>query len=295
MKVKNFGDSQLDLQETRITATRLGRTDDTFEITGDFDRATLYEGSSYTTSTMFQADIGNLNEAGTYEIEITYPNCRYGTCQEKMTLERCPGFPYQCKLADLQITKCFERGDSFLIYFTGVNGEQYELIDPLRELALSMKSNSRTIQNVRYLAGTTVKKIGDDEHIMSVSLQTGEKPYEVSLELMRCSDPPYFREISVCSVPENDPNIKDQTVTELVERTPPAAKSEPDVEAEPKEPDARAGQNRVISHAESATPAATTREDGSNMLFTLITIGVVALWLAAALLVTILLIRSMKK
>lgn len=298
MKVRNFGDSKLDLQETRITARKLGRLDDTFEVTGDFDRTTLYEGSSYTTSTMFEAHIGNLNESGTYEIEITYPNCRYGTCQEKMTLERCPGFSYQCKLADLQITKCFERNGAFLIYFTGINDEQYEKINPLLELALSMKSNSRTIRNVRYPAGATVKTIGDDEYIMKLPLQKGEKPYDISLELMRCSDPPYFREISICSVPENDPNNKDQTVIERIDPTPTAeskAEAEEKVKAEPKELDVRAGQNRVNTHAKSAAKTTTTQKDTSNILFTLITISVIALWLTAALLVTTLLIRSMKK
>jgi len=298
MQVKNFGDTPIDLDRVRVTAMMNSRDDAAFDVTGSFDRDNLYDGSSYTTTTMFHSNTGNLNESGTYHVAVTYPDCRYGSCAEEILLERCPGFPYQCKLADVQIDRCFERNGALQIYVSGINQQQYERIDPLRELALSLRSNARTISSQYYADGVTIKTQGDDEYIVSVPLKPGEKVYEASLELARCSKPPTLREIDICTLQENDPVRNGPTVNGQVEDVQSRSSSkaaQTSTDDEEQEQDSRMGRNRITGHASADVGAALPLDKQSHTLSALTMAGVGLLWLAATLLVTTLLVQRLKR
>lgn len=299
MQVKNFGGTPIDLDRVNVTARMNGRDNRTFDVSGAFDRNSLYEGNPYTTTTLFRSTTGNLNESGTYGISITYPDCRYGTCTEELLLGRCPGFSYQCKLADVQIDRCLERNGMLQMYVHGINEKQYQKIDPLRELALSLRSNARTISNQYYADGVTIKSQENDEFIMNVPLKPGEKISEASLELTRCSKPPSLREMDICTIQENNPmdkKTKDMTVA------PPAggASGEEQEQLQAQNDtedglDPRTGRNRIEGHASTADTDTATSDEPRNTLSTLVMAGIGILWLAATLLVSIILVRQINK
>jgi len=145
------------------------------------------------TSTMdktatYTSTFGALTLKGMYDVYVYYEDCTYPPCDDQYTMFNCPGFTYSCNLAELEITKAFQRGEELWIQFNGININQYEKLNVEKAIRISVDSNSRTMDNKPFAGNMELKPQGEDAYTLIIPLGVGEKVYNAALAIAQCKE-----------------------------------------------------------------------------------------------------------
>ncbi len=184
------------------------QSDQAFTVTGSFSQESITAKNPNQKRADFHSGKGFFNESGNYKVLISYEGCRYPPCAGEYLLPRCPGFRYDCSLtvAHLVLTQCTATPDTFRVVFKGLNQDQYETRDPLRDVDIYFESNARQL-TAPYIAGKQLRDFGKDTYVLTFPRLAHETARFFALGVRGCPQ----RDVKECAFQE----VRDTNLTLL--------------------------------------------------------------------------------
>ncbi len=135
----------------------------------------------------FTSSKGNMNNSWDYDVVLTYQGCRNPPCESSITLKQCPGFPYSCKLSELEVVSCDIKDNQMIAVFANLNKNQHEMLNPNKDLLFYIQSNKRShFWGISSAPELTVSSLGGDKYILKFDLQEAEQIESFGITASKC-------------------------------------------------------------------------------------------------------------
>ncbi len=186
-EAQNSRRGKLPLDQVTVTAHHI-ITNHSFTVPGRFSQSTIHGKESYTKKADFVSNHALFNETGRYTVTVNYPGCKYEPCQKKVNLHDCPGFEYDCSIAqeNFKINKCTAEKDLYSVSFEGLHTGQHTKPNPQTDVRLYFHSSGRKLEGVTYLKGRQLKDNGRDSYLLRFPRMQHEDATFLALGIETC-------------------------------------------------------------------------------------------------------------